>query len=303
MQRMVLERILNRKRTGDKKDGYKIGLIFEGGGMRGSFSSGVACGLERLGFRDCFDIVYGSSAGSCAAAYFLSGEIEKGTTIYAENLSGRKFIKPWHFNEMMDLDYLCDFVMRDIKPLRPEALKKTDTLLKIFTSSAATGKPIVYTNFMGVDVLKIIKASCSAPFVCHPVTINGVRELDGNVSERMPIEEAVSDGCTDILVVATAPEDFREPNRYLPRMLKEFRMRHLSKKFKAAYKARHESYLEALDIAFGVNQKYPSVGIYTISPDFLVKEGETRREILKKLSDHGIEKATKTFKGAIECRN
>ena len=67
--------LLNRRRTtgyqaGDR-DGSRIGLIVEGGSMRGAISSAALDALSRLGYRGCFDEVWGTSSGAINAAYFF----------------------------------------------------------------------------------------------------------------------------------------------------------------------------------------------------------------------------------------
>ena len=52
----------------------KLGLVVEGGGMRGVISGGALIALERLGLTSAFDEVYGESAGAINACYFLAGE-------------------------------------------------------------------------------------------------------------------------------------------------------------------------------------------------------------------------------------
>jgi hypothetical protein len=62
----VLEALRRRAATGSlpgesgggrRRDGLRIGLAIEGGGMRGCVPAGMAAALEHLGLRDCFDMV------------------------------------------------------------------------------------------------------------------------------------------------------------------------------------------------------------------------------------------------------
>jgi len=46
-------------------------LVVEGGGMRGSVSAGMLRGLSKLGLLNCFDAVYGSSAGGRTERFVL----------------------------------------------------------------------------------------------------------------------------------------------------------------------------------------------------------------------------------------
>lgn len=70
---LLRQRALSGSRPGQRRDPFKLGLVVEGGGMRGCVSGGALQALTDLGLRDTFDAVYGSSAGAINSTYFLSG--------------------------------------------------------------------------------------------------------------------------------------------------------------------------------------------------------------------------------------
>ena len=70
---LLRTRCLAGSRPGQRRDPFKLGLVVEGGGMRGCVSGGALQALADLGLRDCFDALYGSSAGAINGTYFLSG--------------------------------------------------------------------------------------------------------------------------------------------------------------------------------------------------------------------------------------
>src|SRR5262245_41451751 len=74
------------------EDGVTIALAVEGGAMRGVVSAGMVWALEDLGLTGAFDAIYGSSAGSINAAYFLGGQAGLGTRIYYEDINNARFI-------------------------------------------------------------------------------------------------------------------------------------------------------------------------------------------------------------------
>jgi len=70
----LLERWRNDSLPGKRADGdvHKIALSIEGGGMRGCVAAGAAAAIHFLGLNNAIDVVYGSSAGSMVATYFIS---------------------------------------------------------------------------------------------------------------------------------------------------------------------------------------------------------------------------------------
>jgi predicted patatin/cPLA2 family phospholipase len=95
---LMLERQRQHSKPLKRKDGRTIALVIEGGGMRGVISGGMVAALEQLGLLDIFDVVYGSSAGAIAGAYFLAGQARYGTTIFYERLNNSRFINFRHFS-------------------------------------------------------------------------------------------------------------------------------------------------------------------------------------------------------------
>lgn len=65
----------SKSKPGKRSDGFKVGLVVEGGGMRGAVTGGMLMQLHSIGMKDAFDVVYGSSAGAMNATYFLSDQV------------------------------------------------------------------------------------------------------------------------------------------------------------------------------------------------------------------------------------
>lgn len=67
----------------------KLALCIEGGGMRGAVSAGMCAAIKYCGLEDCFDAVYGCSAGAIVGAYFVSRQLPLyGAQIYYDVLCG-----------------------------------------------------------------------------------------------------------------------------------------------------------------------------------------------------------------------
>jgi predicted acylesterase/phospholipase RssA len=68
-------------------------LYFSAGAMSGVFSAGLSKAFEEAKLLEHVDSIYGNSAGSLAAAYYLSGQVETGAQLYWEDLDGIKYIQ------------------------------------------------------------------------------------------------------------------------------------------------------------------------------------------------------------------
>ena len=91
---MLLERLGAGSQPGARRDGHRVALVLEGGGMRGVVSAGTTAALERFGLTPCFDLVVGSSAGAINGAALIAGVAREGTATYCGPLASRSFVNP-----------------------------------------------------------------------------------------------------------------------------------------------------------------------------------------------------------------
>lgn len=75
VMRLINERLQEGSSSspGQRRDGCKLGLVVEGGGMRGIVTGAMLMGLQDMGLTPCFDAIYGASAGAINSTYFLTG--------------------------------------------------------------------------------------------------------------------------------------------------------------------------------------------------------------------------------------
>lgn len=215
----VLRALLERKRSGStpgrRSDGLRIALAVEGGGMRGVISAGATGEILRMGFADCFDVVYGSSAGAMNLTYYLARQPE-GVAAYQEDLVGGEFLDLMRIAARsstsapaMDVSYLVDGVMDGVtnRGLRWDRIIDSPVPLKVVATSLDTLTPVVLEGpFADVEDLKqCLKASAAVPVFAGaaPVVHRGHRLVDAAVMEPVPVNVAAADGCTHVLVLCT----------------------------------------------------------------------------------------------------
>src|SRR3954454_2679180 len=92
--RVLRERTEARSAPGAREDGHRVALVLEGGGMRGVVSAGMVAALERLGMRDAFDLIVGSSAGAINGVALLSGVAQRAADAYCGPLASKSFVNP-----------------------------------------------------------------------------------------------------------------------------------------------------------------------------------------------------------------
>lgn len=212
--RLLRGRVETPTAPGERGDGARLGLVVEGGGMRGAVSGGALQALCDLGLGSVFDAVYGSSAGAINSAYFLSGQRE-GVHIYHDHIANAEFIslnRLWRkgaaATPVLNLPYLVDYVMQEVSPLRWDAVLSSPVPLKVVASCLDSLAPVILQDFASpADLAACLKASAMVPEIAGggPLLHRGQRLVDAAVFEPVPFRSAIADGCTHVLVLCTRP--------------------------------------------------------------------------------------------------
>ncbi len=207
----VIDLLKARRDGGQGVDpGRKLGLIVEGGGMRGVLSAGSLLAVDHLGLRKSFDIAFGSSAGGVNVAYFLSGQGTLGITVYFDSISNLRFANPARFWRILDVEYVYDHVTTKEKPLCDQAIKDQHTKFYLSATNANTGEADYFdVNNTNETVSRLLWATGAIPVLYNrTVEVDGSKYVDGGLSDLLPIQHAIDMGCTDILVLLTKRSDY-----------------------------------------------------------------------------------------------
>ena len=237
-------------RAGGPSSGQKLGLVLEGGAMRGVTVAGAVLALEHLGMGKMFSGLYGVSAGALTAAYFAAGQATWGTSIFYDDLSNKKFFSWRRLRQgraPMNLDYLFQEVITKHKPLDAQAALSAD--LHIFTSDVQSGQLVKWSDFNNAEqLLGALRAAVTMPiFAGGPYYYQGQELFDGGLHCSVPWKEALEDGCTHLLVLLSRPLD--SPRQPISRLEKLLAGNYWAKKYPElvpAYLRRVESYNEDL---------------------------------------------------------
>jgi predicted patatin/cPLA2 family phospholipase len=211
VRNLLLERKSNGSKIGERNDGARIGLVIEGGGMRGIVSGAMTAALENLGLTQCFDAVYGASAGAMAGAYFIAGTARSGATIYYEHINNKRFVNPWRLlsgKPILNLNFLVDEVFENKIPLSYAAIQESKCDFSIVATNANTGLKHVFKNLSDTASLKLaLKASAANPLIAGPpIIIDNVGYWDAILSESIPLQSALDDGCTHTVILRSRPK-------------------------------------------------------------------------------------------------
>ena len=188
------------------------GLILEGGGMRGVFTSGVLDCLMDKGIR--FPYTIGVSAGACNGLSYISNQRGRAKFSNIDLLDKYHYIGIKHLlkkGNIMDFDLLFHTFPNEIIPYDYEKLASCTEHYEMVTTSCRTGKACYFEEKNNAErVIDIVKASSSLPFVCPIAYVDGEPMLDGGIADSIPIMRARELGFDNNVVVLTRNKGYRK---------------------------------------------------------------------------------------------
>lgn len=218
----VVRALARRRDRGSRADGNRIALVVGGGGMRGAYTGGMVHALADAGLDDCFDVVYGSSAGAYVGAGMLQGDARGSAHIFFEDMACRAFVDPRRLGTgrpMVSLDHLIDHVLVHSKPLDWDRLLDSPVPLRVVATALDDLSPHALEPRTSAEWKLALRATAAIPLLAGPaVELAGRRWVDGSVSEPLPVLRALADGATHVLTLInrTAPELRRDAARTGP---------------------------------------------------------------------------------------
>jgi len=293
-----------RRRSGkdasNAGDGRKLGLIIEGGAMRGVFSCGGGIALELLGLSRAFDEVYACSSGAINAAYFVAGQAAYSVSIYYDEVNNRNFINPLRLNNILNMDFLFEEVIKRRKPLDVAQVLSSPSKLRISITDANSGAGfLIDAQDSRHALLDSLRASATHPLLSERTRRLGDREcFDGGFANPLPVKDAIENGCTDLLVLSTRPPDYIELRPgFVLRMLFTWLCARGNRALLDAAEDIHVRENESRDLALGRRAAPPGVNILAICPGAATRLSRTmkNREQLKAAAADGARQVFRAF--------
>jgi predicted patatin/cPLA2 family phospholipase len=204
-------------------------LIFEGGGMRASYTAGILNVL--LENELYFDYVAGISAGSSHSVNYLSRDMERSKRSFVDLVNDPKF-GGWKSFLKGNGFFYSQYIYEEsclpgaALPFNFDTFMANPAKFRIGAFDCKKGEMKYFTNedVKSInDLMKIVRASSSLPILMPPTHINGRCYVDGGVSRGIALEIAKRDGMKKFFVVLTRPKGYRKA----------------AHKFKSFFKARY----------------------------------------------------------------
>jgi predicted patatin/cPLA2 family phospholipase len=188
-----------------------VGLVDVGGGNRGSYGCGVMDRFLNEGIHISYGV--GVSAGSANLASYFAGQLGRNVKFYTEYNLRREAISVHNLfckGSMVDVEYIYGTITNKggENPLDFDAILSSGCTWWIVATDAKTGLPVYFDGRdMAQDDFGALKASSNIPVINKPYAWRGGLYFDGGMSDPIPVEKALRDGCDRVVVVLTRPKD------------------------------------------------------------------------------------------------
>ncbi|MGX7827465.1 patatin-like phospholipase family protein [Actinokineospora sp. 24-640] len=199
--------LLIARRAG-RPDDARLALAIEGGASRGAFSGGMVAALTELGFHECFDAVYGASAGALNGAWFLAGQAVTGVLGWSDPLVMRRVTNPWRAltgGPVVDTEHLVETIYPAV-PMDFDAILANPTTFHPLATDVSTGLATDLAPHIhdAATLRAALRASTALPLLAgRPVRIGERAYIDAGIAESVPFRTAVAQDATHVLVLRT----------------------------------------------------------------------------------------------------
>lgn len=202
---------------------YKNGLVLEGGGLRGVFTSGV---LDAFMENDItFPYVIGVSAGSCNGASFIARNrhrMKNMTIKYASDERYMSFKSMLKNGEYLNSKWIFGELAYDMFPLNHENYESSGAVLCCVTTNAKTGKAEYFYPKTLREGCEELRASCALPIATQPVKLGKDLYYDGGIADSIPLKRAFEDGCEKSVVILTQDKTYAKKPMEHQKLVKHF---------------------------------------------------------------------------------
>lgn len=222
------------------------GLVLEGGGMRGVFTSGVLDAFMK--HEIYFPYVVAVSAGACNGMSYISRQPRRARISNIDYLARYQYIGIRHLVTqgcIFDRKLLYDKFPNQLLPFDFETFFKYSANFEMVTTNCLTGQPMYLSETHDKQrALDAVRASSSLPYVSKIVEVDGIPMLDGGIADSIPVLRAIQKGYEHNVVILTRNKGWRDTgkDRKIPYLYKHY------PRLRVALNHRHKAYNDQIEM-------------------------------------------------------
>lgn len=267
-----------------------VGLVLEGGGLRGVFTAGVLDFFLENKIQTSYAV--GSSSGACNLLCYLSGQAghARDTMIRRDGFKRYYGLNQLVRNQrIINLDRIFYEDPYHDNPFDFDALFSSRTRFEIVVTNCASGSAEYMTEHCNQKRLATIaKASSSMPLFTKTVYMEGGEYLSGSVADPVPINHAIMSGSRKNIVILTRKQGHYPQMTTYQKPLYELAYRKYPALLQVMLR-RHELYMRQMQLLSSEEAAGRAFVLRPTIPE--IRRLETDYDVLMNYYSHGYETA------------
>ena len=189
----------------------KIGLVLEGGAMRGMFTAGVLDVL--LDEQIAVDGAVTVSAGALFGINYPAKQRGRVLRYNLKYLHDKRYMG-WHSlfttGNVVNKSFAFYELPFTLDPFDQATFAASQIDFWVTLTNIETGEPEYVKITDAFAQMEALRATSAMPMVSRVVEIGGKKYLDGGISDSIPLDKAMALGYDKIIVILTRPLDYRK---------------------------------------------------------------------------------------------
>ena len=267
----------------------KVGLLLEGGAMRGIYTAGVLDVMMRQKIK--VNGIVAVSAGALFGVNYPSHQIGRTLRYNLKYLNHPQYMglsSLLKTGNIVNKDFAYYEVPFRLDPFDQKAFYQSGIDFYATVTNLYSGKAEYIKITHPLNQMEVLRASSAMPLVSQIVDLNGMPYLDGGIADSIPIKKILSMGYDKVIVVLTQPKGYRKETTS-SRLYEMFYRRYPN--FVATWKQRSRNYNQSLEL---VNNLEEEGKVFVIQPSKKMRIGrlEKNAQALTAMYQLGVNDAT-----------
>ena len=242
----------------------KVGLVLEGGAMRGMYTAGVIDVFLEKNIK--IDKIVGVSAGVLFGINYISNQPKRVIRYNKKYAKDRRYMGIKSLlttGNIINKDFAYYEVPIKLDAFDEETFEKSDCEIYAGVTNVDTGLAEYFKVNKAVEEMELMRATSAMPFVSKMVDWKGKKYLDGGIADSIPLEKCQELGCDKIIVVLTRTLDYRktQANKFMTKVFYR-KYPNLVKCIQNRYKQYNDILEKLIDLESDINDKMNDLNEY-----------------------------------------
>ena len=193
----------------NEKGKRRVGLVLEGGAMRGMYTAGVLDSFMDHGVQ--VDGIVGVSAGACFGCNLFSGQrgrVLRYNTRFMGDPRNVSLLSWLTTGDIINKRFAYYTIPTKYDVFDEAAFEANGGEYWVVVTNVRTGEAEYMQMHHLLGDIEMMRASASMPFCSRMVRIGEEKYLDGGIADSIPVRAALEMGYEKLIVVLTQPADY-----------------------------------------------------------------------------------------------